>query len=159
MFKAKYFIVLFLVAGFFTACKKSATTDNYDPNPQFQTDTLAIRKFIADSIPAIKDVSGVFYQVITAGSGNVSFNSNTIVTVAYTGRLLNGNVFDKTTGTPVDLPLGNLIGGWQIGLPKIQKGGKIRLIIPSYYGYGTVPKQGIPANSPLDFTITLTDVK
>ncbi|MBC7416856.1 MAG: FKBP-type peptidyl-prolyl cis-trans isomerase [Pedobacter sp.] len=160
MFKAKYFLILFFLAGSLAACRKSATTDNSDPNPQFKKDTVAIRAFItAQAIPALKDPSGVFYQIISPGTGNASFNSNTTVNVEYEGRLLAGAVFDKTSGTPVDLPLSNLIGGWQIGLPKIQKGGKIRLLIPSYYGYGTMPQKGIPANSPLDFTITLTDVK
>lgn len=158
MFKMKHFICLLVLCGSFAACQKSDPVDNYDPNPQFKRDTLAIRVFIADSIPAIKDPSGIFYQVINPGSG-VAPTTNNIVSVAYEGRLLDGTVFDKTNGTPIDLPLRNLIGGWQIGLPKIQKGGKIRLLIPSYYGYGTIAKTGIPANSPLDFTITLTDVK
>ncbi|MET4081327.1 FKBP-type peptidyl-prolyl cis-trans isomerase FkpA [Pedobacter sp. UYP30] len=159
MVKSKYLIFLFLLAGSLAACRKSATSDNYDPNPQFRIDTSAIRALIiADSIPAIKDPSGIFYQVIADGSGKAP-TLNNVVSVEYEGRLLDGTVFDKTDGTPVDLPLNNLIGGWQIGLPKIQKGGKIRLLIPSYYGYGTVPKQGIPPNSTLDFTITLRDVK
>jgi FKBP-type peptidyl-prolyl cis-trans isomerase FkpA len=52
-----------------------------------------------------------------------------------------------------------LIIGWQIGIPYIQKGGKIRLLIPSYYGYGNRAAGSIPANSILDFTITLSNVQ
>ena len=77
----------------------------------------------------------------------------------YEGRLLDGSIFDATKGKPIDLTLGNVIGGWQIGIQRIQKGGKIRILIPSYFGYGTVAKPGIPPNSPSDFTITLLDVK
>lgn len=160
MFKTKYLFVLIALIGLFAACKKSTPIDNYNPNPQFKIDTAAIRSFVnAHNIPAVKDQYGIFYEILASGSGATPYTSNTIVTVDYEGRLLNGDIFDSTKGTPIELTLGTLIGGWQIGLQKIQKGGQIRLIIPSYYGYGTVAKPGIPPNSPLDFTITLTDVK
>lgn len=157
MFKTKYIIILISIAGCFAACKKPAT---FDPSVQFNTDTIAIRNFITtNSIPAIKDSYGVFYQVIEPGTGSIPYTGATKVTVDYQGRLLNGNVFDDSKGVPFTFALGRLIAGWQIGIPKIQKGGKIRLFIPSYYGYGNTAAGSIPANSVLDFTITLSDVQ
>lgn len=161
MVKFKYIILLVCIAGCFAACKKSTPVDDYDPLPQFKADTTAIRAFIkANNIPAIKDSYGIFYQIIDPGAGSVSYTGSTKITSDYEGRLLNGNIFDSTKGTPTSFSLGNVIAGWQIGIQKIQKGGKIRLIIPSYYAYGTQsPSSLVPANSVLDFTITLTDVQ
>jgi FKBP-type peptidyl-prolyl cis-trans isomerase FkpA len=162
MVKFKYIILLVCLAGCFAACKKNTPIDDsYDPLPQFKADTTAIRTFIkANNISALKDSYGVFYQIIEPGTGSVSYLSTTKITADYEGRLLNGTIFDSTKGTPTSFQLGNVIAGWQIGIQKIQKGGKIRLIIPSYYAYGTQsPSALVPANSVLDFTITLTDVQ
>ena len=161
MAKFKYIILLVCIAGCFAACKKNVPVDDYDPNPQFMADTTAIRAFIkTNNIPAQKDSYGIFYQIIEPGSGSVTYQGSTKITADYDGRLLNGTLFDSSKGTPVSFTLGQVIAGWQIGIQKIQKGGKIRLIIPSYYGYGTAsPSSSIPANSVLDFTITLTDVQ
>ncbi|MGM9474861.1 FKBP-type peptidyl-prolyl cis-trans isomerase [Pedobacter sp. GSP4] len=162
MMKFKYIILFLCIAGCFAACKKNVPIDDsYDPLPQFKTDTTAIRAFIkTNNIPATKDSYGIFYQVIEPGSGSVVYSASTKITADYEGRLLNGTVFDSSKGTPISFLLGNVIVGWQVGIQKIQKGGKIRLIIPSYYAYGTQsPSTAVPANSVLDFTITLTDVQ
>jgi len=150
-----YILIVGLLA--FSACKK-------EPEPidrralafeQYGKDTLIIRKFIADNnIPAVKDsVFDVYYQIIEPGTGTVVPTRNSIVTVAYKGRLLNGTVFDESTS--LRFTLGNLITGWQLGLPKIKEGGKIRLLIPSGYAYGPQANGRIPANSVLDFDIEL----
>ena len=160
MLKFKYIMLLLCILSCFAACRKDATVENYDPNPQFQKDTTAIRAFIkANNIPATKDLSGVFYQIIEPGVGNIAYSANTKITSDYEGKLLGGATFDSSKGTPITFALGQVIAGWQIGIPKIQKGGKIRLFIPSYYGYGTAAQgSALPANSILDFNITLTEV-
>ena len=156
MLKTRILLGLFLIVGALSSCKK----DSYDAEKQVGIDDGLIVDFIAkNSIVAVKHSSGLYYQIITPGSGTTSFSSSTNVTVNYEGRLLNGNVFDKSTGA-VSFPLGNLIKGWQIGIPLIQKGGRIRLIIPSALAYGnTSPSSAIPANSVLDFTIDLISVQ
>lgn len=161
MIKMKYFLICACIIACFSACKKSddSTIQTYDPLPQFKADTTAIRAFVkANNIPVLKNETyGVYYQIIQPGSGNITYSSATRITVTYTGKLLNGTTFDSST-TPVTFTLGNLIPGWQIGIPYIQKGGQIRLFIPSYYGYGNVAVGTLPANSVLDFNITLSDV-
>ncbi|TDQ06569.1 FKBP-type peptidyl-prolyl cis-trans isomerase [Pedobacter metabolipauper] len=153
MTKIKYLILFCAVLGV-AACKKDVS---YDEEAQFAADTAAIRAFIsANNIPAVaQGNSGVYYQIYDVGSGNVTYSGDTQVTVEYEGRLLNGQVFDNSNGTPRMFTLGGLIPGWQIGIPLIQPGGRIRLIVPSYLGYGFQDKNGIPANSILDFTIEL----
>ncbi|RZK65739.1 MAG: peptidylprolyl isomerase [Pedobacter sp.] len=160
MLKFKYILLLLCVVGFFAACKKDEAVEDYDPTPQFKADTAAIGAFVkANNISGIKDPSGIFYQIIAPGSGSITYTTSTQITADYEGKLLNGTLFDSSKGTPIKFSLGGVIAGWQFGIPKIQKGGKIRLIIPSYYAYGTrSPSSLVPANSILDFNITLTDV-
>ena len=159
MIKIKYILLIVCVAGCFAACKKTESSgDGAAQAAQLTTDTTAIRKFIvANNIPAIKDKSGVFYQIIAPGAGSVVYNSSTYISGNYTGKLLNGTTFDS--GVLPSSQLSNLIIGWQVGIPYIQNGGQIRLIIPSLYGYGSTAVGTIPANSILDFTITLTNVQ
>jgi FKBP-type peptidyl-prolyl cis-trans isomerase FkpA len=54
--------------------------------------------------------------------------------------------------------LGQLIVGWQKGLPLISSGGKITLYIPPSLGYGSAAAGSIPANSILIFDIELISV-
>lgn len=160
MIKIKHFLLLVCIAGCFAACKKADVGDVYDPVPQFKADTTAIRAYVkANNIAVLKNEQyGVFYQIIAAGTGNVTYTSSTRISVDYEGKIMNGATFDSSKGTSPTFVLGSLIPGWQIGIPYIQKGGQIRLFIPSYYGYGEVARTGIPANSVLDFTITLNDI-
>ncbi len=155
MLKKKILLVLFLALGVFSSCKK----EDYDPTKQLAVDDTLIKEFIAkNSIVAIKHNSGVYYQVIAPGAGSVTYTGATQVKVNYEGRLLSGSVFDKSTSA-VTFSLGALIPGWQIGIPLIQKGGKIRLLIPSTLAYMNQARVGIPENSVLDFTIELIDAQ
>jgi len=162
MKKFKSLLLFVCLALGLAACKKNSSNDNFDVAAQFDADTTAIRAYIVkNNITATKHESGIFYQIITPGSGAVEYTPSTTVTANYSGRVLgNTATFDTTEGkAPVAFPLGGVITGWQIGVPLIQKGGTIRLVIPSYYGYGNRATGSIPANSILDFNITLVDVK
>lgn len=133
----------------FNSCKKD----------QLEVDEKLIKEFIAkNNIPALRHESGLYYQIILPGSGS-TVTLNTIVSVKYTGRLLNGSVFDGTTTDPATFPLANLIEGWQKGIPLIRKGGKLRLLIPSSLGYKQSGSGRIPGNSVLDFDIELVNVQ
>lgn len=117
-------------------------------------------KFCTDnSIAYTQHSSGILYQIISSGSGTVP-NVNSRVFMYYSGKLLNGSQFDyQSDPTKTGWYLNNLIEGWQIGLPLIQKGGRIKLVIPSALAYGCTGQGSIPANAPLYFDITLTDVQ
>ena len=152
--KALLFTVALMLS--FSACMKD---DYVDPAVQAQQDDATIMKFLADNkITAIKHSSGLYYQIAQSGSGNINYTANTTVLSNYTGRLLSGQVFDKSTQA-ISFKLGQVIVGWQIGVPLIQKGGKIRLFIPSGYGYGPQGSGQIPSNAVLDFDIELVDVQ
>lgn len=115
-----------------------------------------------DTIHAVKHSSGIYYEIINPGSGATPTIEST-VTVSYSGKFLNGYTFDQSAG--YTHKLNDLIEGWQIGIPLIKKGGRIKLIIPSALGYGCNPRTDdngnvlIPGNSVLYFDVTLIDVK
>ncbi|KHJ38574.1 putative FKBP-type peptidyl-prolyl cis-trans isomerase [Pedobacter glucosidilyticus] len=159
--KKYVWLVLVAVTALFSSCLKSDYVDPYQQaEEQLKKDEEIIKRFIADNnINAVRHESGMYYQVINAGTGNFDYrtNSNPNITVNYTGRLLNGNVFDSNTLDNVRL--GNLIIGWRLGIPLIQKGGEIRLLIPSLYAYGPSGRGSIPPNAVLDFNIELTQIQ
>jgi len=132
----------------FVSCKKDQDAESQ------------ITEFIKkNNINAVKHNSGLYYQIVKPGSGSFAYPSNTRITIKYEGRLLNGDVFDNGGGQEQTFQLAQLIRGWQIGIPLIQKGGEIRLIIPPDLGYGGQSVGTIPANSVLDFTIQLINVQ
>ncbi|RZK19944.1 MAG: peptidylprolyl isomerase [Pedobacter sp.] len=148
MLKIKYLAIALLFITAVSSCKKDEDADKQ------------ITEFIAqNNINAVKDPSGLYYQIIKPGSGNFTYPSSTRITIKYEGRLLNGNVFDNGGGTEQTFNLSQLIEGWKIGIPKIQKGGEIRLIIPPSLGYGSSSQGPIPGNSVLDFTIQLSNTQ
>ena len=148
----KYLLLLAVFVTVFSSCSK----DSFDPAKQAAKDDASIQSYIAaNNITATKDPSGVYYQVITAGSGAYP-TVNSKVTVNYTGKLLNGTVFDS--GNLPSTALSTLIKGWQYGIPHINTGGRILLLIPSALGYGNTAQGSIPANSVLIFTVDLTGI-
>jgi len=102
----------------------------------------------------LQEKDGLYYQILEAGNGSQVSLTDT-VTIFYKGFLLkDGTVFDQTDKEPRTFPLNRLIKGWQIGLPLLKTGGKIKLIIPSGIGYGIRTRSAkIPPNSILVFEI------
>lgn len=100
---------------------------------------------------------GFYYEIVTAGTGTVTPEICSHVTVKYAGYLTSGAKFDENT-TGVTFTLGELIAGWQRGLPLIKAGGAINLYLPPSLGYGSSAVGSIPANSILIFNIQLADV-
>lgn len=160
MKKIKYILLFVCLAACFSACKKNLGFEDFDVEGQFKKDTTAIRAFaVANNIPIVKDPKyNIFYQIIEPGSG-AEVNQLSNIKFIFSGKLLDGTEFDSSkTPTEQFYPLSGMITGWQAGLPLIKKGGRIRLLLPSFYGYGNRANDRIPANSPLDFDVTLTDV-
>lgn len=122
-------------------------------------DNLLIR--YANTLPETytRDTSGVYYSIINAGTGTEEVKASSTIKAVYKGTLFNGVVFDEATvAKPLELTLSSLVMGWQYAVPKIKKGGKIKILIPSYLAYGSSARNLIPAYSPLYFEIELLDV-
>jgi FKBP-type peptidyl-prolyl cis-trans isomerase len=84
------------------------------------------------------------------------------VKVHYTGRLLNGKVFDSSVGKdPFEFTIGQgqVIKGWDEGVPGMKVGGKRKLTIPWEMAYGEKGSgDKIPPKAALEFDIELLEV-
>lgn len=119
-------------------------------------DDTKMQKYISDNgITATKHASGLYYQIIDPGTGATP-TINSTVKANYTGKFTNNNSFDAGVSS---FPLNGVIEGWQIGIPLIKQGGKIKLIIPPYLAYGCDDYRSIPGNSVLIFDVELQEVK
>jgi FKBP-type peptidyl-prolyl cis-trans isomerase FkpA len=113
----------------------------------------------SNSLSLTRHPTGVYYEIINPGSSTTPTTSSKVF-IKYVGKLLNGTTFDQQTNAALTgWFLRDLIPGWQVGLPLIGKGGKIKLVIPSAYAYGCNGIGSIPANSILYFDIDLVDVQ
>ncbi len=104
--------------------------------------------------------SGLQYKIIKEGTGNTPKPTDK-VKVHYTGKLINGKVFDssKDRGQPIEFPLNGVIKGWTEGLQHIKEGGEIILYIPSELAYGANGAgQSIPPNATLIFEVSLLQI-
>lgn len=102
----------------------------------------------------VQDVDELAIVDTTEGEGKVVKADDT-VTIKYEGRLLDGTVFDSSGDDEITFPLGDLIQGWQEGIPGMKEGGKRTLSIPSRLGYGAAGQGSIPGGAGLEFDIEL----
>ena len=125
---------------------------------------LAVKKQIEAKYPNAKTTaSGLMVANEVSGTGMDAIVGKT-VSVHYTGRLMDGTVFDSSVerGEPIDFKLGAgmVIKGWDEGIALLKVGGKATFIIPFHLAYG---ERGhppvIPAKATLEFDVELVDVK
>ncbi len=100
---------------------------------------------------------------LVVGDGPIAEVGDT-VTVDYVGRLLDGTQFDSSydRGVPFTFTAGSgqVIRGWDEGVPGMRVGGQRRLTIPHQLAYGGNPPagSGIPPNTSLTFDIELLSI-
>jgi len=155
------FSLLLVIAA---SCKKDVAPDFSAVDKKIIEDYL-----VANNLTAQSTSSGLYY-IISKPGGAYHANSNSTVTAYYKGYLVNGTIFDQTTysaGKPATFALSGVIKGWKEGLQLIGVGGKIKLLIPSALGYGSVAQTAtiggvvqptIPANSVLIFDVELVEI-
>ena len=104
--------------------------------------------------------SGLQYVVEKEGTGKQPKATDN-VTVHYTGRLLDGKIFDSSVsrGEPATFPLNRVIPGWTEGLQLMKEGAKYVFFIPSDLAYGAQGAgRDIPPHSTLIFEVELIKV-
>lgn len=120
---------------------------------------LILTGLVACSADSPSDPSGgsLGIQDLTIGTGATVATGDT-ASVRYVGTLTNGTVFDSGTFT-FRVGAGQVIRGWDQGVPGMRIGGRRRLTIPPSLAYGS---QGspprIPGNATLIFEIELLGI-
>ena len=98
---------------------------------------------------------------VLVGDGDEALTGDRVV-VNYTGRFVNGEVFDSSLvrKEPFQfvLGVGQVIKGWDDGIVGMKVGGKRILSVPPELGYGSQDYGPIPGNSTLIFEVELLKV-
>lgn len=154
----KKILFVLVIMSSLLACKSQKTLSRSEQEQK------TIKEYLKENkIKAKHQESGLFYIETEEGTGEQAEKGD-YVKVHYTGKLLDGTVFDSSydRGEPFEFLLGagRVIKGWDEGLALMKEGGKATLIIPSKMGYGTreIPDV-IPANSILIFDVELVEIK
>lgn len=107
--------------------------------------------------------SGLMYKQVKAGNGVKPAGPNSTVLVHYTGKKLDGTVFDSSVerGEPIEFPLNAVIKGWTEGVQLMNVGSKYEFIIPANLAYGQTGTPGGPIgpNEDLYFEVELLNVR
>lgn len=146
----KYLFALLATLVVFNSCKKEYESIE-------SIDDAKIQAYIQkNNIPAVKDPSGYYYQVLEQGTGGPLLNKDSV--------FYNLNV-KSLTGVTYYTPSsysneGNYLGyltpePYRNALYTIKRGGKVRVIIPSYLAYGKNGTGMIPPNEVLVSEITV----
>jgi FKBP-type peptidyl-prolyl cis-trans isomerase len=134
-------------------------------------DALSIannQKFLADyksqnqkGFSVVVRPSGLMFHIIQNGYGKRPLSTDT-VKVYYTGKLINGVIFDGTSpGLPASFRLNSVIPGWIEAMQLMREGDHWQLVIPPNLGYGVRGSpdggQSVPPNQVLIFDIKLLE--
>jgi FKBP-type peptidyl-prolyl cis-trans isomerase FkpA len=142
------------------------------------SDSTLRLKYIADNkLAPVTTASGLKYVVTKFSAGRKPLAGDS-VWVNYTGKLLNGKVFDSSVASvaqasglsqpgrnyePIALKVGagQVIPGWDEGLLLLNEGSKATFIIPYNLAYGErgTPDGSIPPFSSLVFDVELVKVR
>ena len=156
----RYLFSIVMVVLVLASCDDS---NNNDPQlsrqEQLTIDTTLINQYIAENMiqnVQVDTSSALRYVIHEQGTGATPTFSDR-VRVNYEGRLLDETVFDEQTNS--SFSVSGVIGGWQVGIQKVQEGGRITLYMPSFLGYGPFGSgESIPPNAVLIFDIELLEV-
>lgn len=131
-------------------------------------DNKVIEDYLAKNhLKGIKSPQGVYIVIKQDGNGAIP-QTGQLVKVNYTGKTLEGQVFDSNVDSafrhvaPLEFPLGQgqVIRGWDEGIAQLKKGTKASLIIPSPMAYGLMGQPPvIKPNTILVFDVELLDVR
>lgn len=115
-----------------------------------------------NNMAVTKTASGLRYVINKPHTGELLKDGDS-VSVHYTGKLLNGEVFDSSIpkGMPFDLVVSEtpVITAWPEALKLTGMGGKITIIVPYYLGYGDRQSGPIPAYAAMVFEMEIMKAK
>jgi FKBP-type peptidyl-prolyl cis-trans isomerase FklB len=149
-----------VIRQFFTEMEKKQQAES---QKMAEVNQKAGEAFLAENAkrPEVKTtVTGLQYEILTDGNG-AQPTANDQVEVHYTGKLIDGTVFDSSVerGVPATFGVTQVIPGWVEALQLMKAGSKWRLYIPSNLAYGPNGAGGvIGPNATLIFDVELLKV-
>jgi FKBP-type peptidyl-prolyl cis-trans isomerase FkpA len=149
--------VIVLLMGFLCSCSKKNNNAACTNATAASEEAEIITYCNTNGINAVKDTSGLYYQVLNPGTPPMP-DINDTVSVTFTGKFLDGTVFGESGDAPPRGSLSAFIDGWIIGLQKIGKGGQMKMVVPSSLAYGCQGYYSVPPNEILYFDIRLANV-
>ncbi|MEH0157775.1 FKBP-type peptidyl-prolyl cis-trans isomerase [Limibacter armeniacum] len=139
------------------AARDTVTQKYYEAThiAQFMKDSLDIENSSQYLLP-YDDI----YKVVTEAAEDSAqqVQEGDYITVDYTGKLLNGKVFDSGNEYKFFLNSSNFVKGWGISLKTMKVGETATVLMPSHYGYGMTGASSIAPYSPLIFEITVKEI-
>ena len=132
------------------------------------TDDKLIQNYLAlNSITTAQKQTSGLYFVPGVTNATAATTAGKTVSVLYTGKLLDGTVFDASSqhnNVPLQFVVGatpkQVIPGFDEGISLMHKGDKATLLIPSNLAYGlTGAGTSVPPNSVLRFDVEVTNVQ
>lgn len=157
----KYLFIIAVVAAclyLFSSCKSDNEDVSYQENLKKGLEYLEAN---AKREGVVVTASGLQYEVLEEGRENGRSPKPTdMVRCHYTGKLIDGKVFDSSykNGSPLLFYLNEVIPGWTEGLQYMKEGAKYRFVIPYQLGYGATGAGPIPPYSTLIFEVELIAV-
>jgi FKBP-type peptidyl-prolyl cis-trans isomerase FklB len=131
----------------------------YADDPELSS--AANRAFLDNNAkqPGVKILPGnIQYNVIKSGDGPTPGFTD-CVHVDYSVSLINGDVADRSPGTPIAFRVNGVIRGWTEVLQQMHAGDDWRVVVPPALAYGREGQgASIPPNQTLIFEIGLEDV-
>ena len=126
------------------------------------------KRFVATGLNPSAEWGNEYYvycKVKQAGSGVDNPKSNSVVWLNYSGRLINGKIFDASYSgelnpdyeAPVEIALNECVMGFSTAVQQMVEGDVWEVFIPSTLGYGVSGYGTVPAYSTLIFTLNLVD--
>lgn len=160
---AAAFPIVLLVQSLTNKDKPATPTTSQAVKPEAKVDDPSkLKGKQLEGFTPIPKIETLASEDLKVGDGE-EVKKGATLTVDYTGAVAStGKIFEssKDSGKPATFPLGQVIKGWQDGLPGAKVGSVRRLLIPAEQAYGAQsPSPDIPANSDLVFDITVISIK
>lgn len=141
----------------FTLLFLIASCQTYSDHQKKTFEDQINKYLVKNKIVCRKSKSGLFFKVLNEGVGNkIQYTDS--VSFCYTGKLLNGTIFDNQK-KPITFAVKDLIAGWKEIILNSKPGAKVFLVTPPYLAYGDNDLDDIPPNSILIFNMEIKNVK
>lgn len=111
-------------------------------------DDAKIKAYIQkNNIPAVKDPSGFYYQILEQGTGGPLLNKDSVFYTSVVKSLTGTTYYSPKEFTNEGTYLGYVNpAAYRTAMYAINRGGKVRVLVPSYLAFGKNGQDGIPPN-------------